>query len=128
MAKVLPADPQQDRFLAAVGFSRHDRRSKPFRRLPRKFRNASRSKNSTLPQSITLNLDPSTFGSLPKSALWRKSRGWFLLVEEHPELYQIISAYDKEVSDDLYAPGSRYVSKQRLEAMLDNEWTSFSRN
>jgi hypothetical protein len=34
-----------------------------------------------------------------------------------------ISAYDKEVSDDLYGSGSRYVSKERLEAMLDNEWT-----
>jgi hypothetical protein len=34
-----------------------------------------------------------------------------------------ISAYDKEVSDDLYGSGSRYVSKQRLEAMLDNEWS-----
>jgi hypothetical protein len=27
------------------------------------------------------------------------------------------------VSDDLYGSGSRYVSKQRLEAMLDSEWT-----
>jgi hypothetical protein len=34
-----------------------------------------------------------------------------------------ISAYDKEVSDDLYGSGSRYVSKQRLQAMLENEWT-----
>jgi hypothetical protein len=33
-----------------------------------------------------------------------------------------ISAYDKEVSDDFYGSGSRCVSKQRLEAMLDNEW------
>ena len=33
-----------------------------------------------------------------------------------------VSAYDKEVSDDLYGSGSRYVSKQRLEAMLDTEW------
>ena len=33
-----------------------------------------------------------------------------------------ISAYDKEVSDDLYGSGSRYVSRQRLEAMLENEW------
>ena len=33
-----------------------------------------------------------------------------------------ISAYDKEVSDDLYGSGSRYVSKQRLEAMVDKEW------
>ena len=28
---------------------------------------------------------------------------------------------NKEVTDDLYGSGSRYVSKQRLEAMLDNE-------
>ena len=33
-----------------------------------------------------------------------------------------ISAYDKEVSDDLYGSGSRYVSRQRLEVMLENEW------
>jgi hypothetical protein len=33
-----------------------------------------------------------------------------------------ISAYDKEVSDDLYGSGSRYVSMQRLEVMLENEW------
>jgi hypothetical protein len=35
-----------------------------------------------------------------------------------------ISAYDKEVSDDLYGfGGHRYVSKERLEAMVDSEWT-----
>ncbi len=33
-----------------------------------------------------------------------------------------ISAYDKNVSDNLYGAGSRYVSRQRLEAMLDTEW------
>jgi len=39
-----------------------------------------------------------------------------------------ISAYDKEVSDDLYGSGSRYVSKQRLEAMLGNEWAQLLTN
>src|SRR4029077_6030214 len=34
-----------------------------------------------------------------------------------------ISAYDKEVSDDLYGAGTRYVSRPRLEAMLEREWT-----
>src|SRR5262249_18296843 len=33
-----------------------------------------------------------------------------------------VSAYDKEVSDDLYGVGSRYVSRERLEAMLNSEW------
>jgi hypothetical protein len=30
-----------------------------------------------------------------------------------------VSAYDKEVSDDLYGAGTRYVSRPRLETMLD---------
>src|SRR5436853_290007 len=49
---------------------------------------------------------------------------WFLLVGgASGTVAKTISAYDKEVSDDLYGSGSRYVSRQRLEAMLDNEWT-----
>src|SRR6202790_5174838 len=49
---------------------------------------------------------------------------WFLLVGgASGTVAKTISAYDKEVSDDLYGSGSRYVSKQRLQAMLDNEWT-----
>jgi hypothetical protein len=49
---------------------------------------------------------------------------WFLLIGgASGTVAKTIFAYDKEVSDDLYGVGSRYVSKQRLEAMLDNEWT-----
>jgi hypothetical protein len=33
-----------------------------------------------------------------------------------------ISAYDKQVGDDLYGSGAPYLSKERLEAMLDSEW------
>ena len=48
---------------------------------------------------------------------------WFLVVGgAYGTVAKTISAYDKEVNDDLYGSGSRYVSKQRLEAMLDNEW------
>src|SRR5262249_29773270 len=48
---------------------------------------------------------------------------WFLIVgAASGTVAKTISAYDKEVSDDLYGAGSRYVSKQRLEAMLDSEW------
>jgi hypothetical protein len=60
---------------------------------------------------------------LPKSAPDRKSRvGSFWWGELPARVAKTISAYDKEVSDDLYGSGSRYVSKQRLEAMLDSEW------
>ncbi len=48
---------------------------------------------------------------------------WFLLVGgASGTVAKTISAYDKEVSDDLYGAGTRYVSKPRLQAMLESEW------
>ena len=37
-----------------------------------------------------------------------------------------ISAYDMAVSDALYGPAERYVSRQRLEAMLDHEFAQLT--
>jgi len=49
---------------------------------------------------------------------------WFLFVGgASGTVAKGISAYDKEVSDSLYGTGSRYVSRERLEAMLETEWT-----
>jgi hypothetical protein len=75
-------------------------------------------------KALTLNLDPSTFGSFAEIGAGQEVARWFLLVgAASGTVAKTISAYDKEVSDNLYGSGSRYVSKQRLEAMLDNEWT-----
>jgi hypothetical protein len=75
-------------------------------------------------KALTLNLDPSTFGSFAEIGAGQEVARWFLLVGgASGTVAKTISAYDKEVSDDLYGSGSRYVSQQRLEAMLDNEWT-----
>src|SRR6266436_1332833 len=75
-------------------------------------------------KALTLNLDPSTFGSFAEIGAGQEVARWFLLVGgASGTVAKTISAYDKEVSDDLYGSGSRYVSRQRLEAMLDNEWT-----
>jgi len=75
-------------------------------------------------KALTLNLDPTTFGSFAEIGAGQEVARWFLLVGgASGTVAKTISAYDKEVSDDLYGSGSRYVSKQRLEAMLDNEWT-----
>jgi hypothetical protein len=74
-------------------------------------------------KALTLNLDASTFGSFAEIGAGQEVARWFLLVGgASATVAKTISAYDKEVSDDLYGTGSRYVSKQRLEAMLDNEW------
>jgi hypothetical protein len=84
----------------------------------------SAQKLDTHHKALTLNLDPSTFGSFAEIGAGQEVARWFLLVGgASGTVAKSISAYDKEVSDDLYGSGSRYVSKQRLEAMLDNEWT-----
>jgi hypothetical protein len=75
-------------------------------------------------KALSLNLDASTFGSFAEIGAGQEVARWFLVVGgASGTVAKTISAYDKEVSDDLYGSGSRYVSKQRLEAMLDNEWT-----
>ena len=84
----------------------------------------SAQKLDTHHKTLTLNLDPSTFGSFAEIGAGQEVARWFLVVGgASGTVAKTISAYDKEVSDDLYGSGSRYVSKQRLEAMLDSEWT-----
>jgi hypothetical protein len=74
-------------------------------------------------KALTLNLDPSNFGSFAEIGAGQEVARWFLVVGgASGTVAKTISAYDKKVSDHLYGSGSRYVSRQRLEAMLDTEW------
>ncbi len=74
-------------------------------------------------KALTVNLDTSSFGSFAEIGAGQEVARWFLVVGgASGTVAKTISAYDKEVSDDLYGSGSRYVSKQRLEAMLESEW------
>src|SRR3977135_1530795 len=83
----------------------------------------STDKLDTHHKALTLNLDPPPSGSFAEIGAGQEVARWFLVVGgASGTVAKTISAYDKEVSDDLYGSGSRYVSKQRLEAMLDNEW------
>ncbi len=84
----------------------------------------SAQKLDTHHKALTLNLDPSNFGSFAEIGAGQEVARWFLFVGgASGTVAKTISAYDKEVSDDLYGSGSRYVSKERLEAMLESEWT-----
>jgi hypothetical protein len=76
-------------------------------------------------EAFTLNLAASAFGSFAEIGAGPEVAHWFFLVGgASGTVAKTISAYDydKEASDDLYGSGSRYVSKQRLQAMLDKEW------
>jgi hypothetical protein len=83
----------------------------------------STEKLDTHHKALTLNLDAGAFGSFAEIGAGQEVSHWFFVVGgASATVAKTISAYDKEVSDDLYGSGSRYVSRQRLEAMLDNEW------
>src|SRR5580693_9148495 len=80
-------------------------------------------KIDTHQKALSINLDPTIFGSFAEIGAGQEVARWFLQVgAASGTVAKAVSAYDKEVSDDLYGAGTRYVSMQRLEAMLDREW------
>jgi hypothetical protein len=80
-------------------------------------------KLGTHQKALMINLDAAVFGSFAEIGAGQEVARWFLTVGgASGTVAKTISAYDKEVSDDLYGTGTRYVSKPRLVAMLDNEW------
>ena len=84
----------------------------------------STEKLDTHRKALTVNLDASTFGSFAEIGAGQEVVRWFLVVGgASGTVAKSISAYDKKVSDSLYGTGSRYVSRERLEAMLETEWT-----
>ena len=84
---------------------------------------ASTENLNTHQKALTINLDPTSYGSFAEIGAGQEVARWFLVVGgASGTVAKSISAYDKEVSDDLYGPGARYVSKERLQAMLNSEW------
>ncbi len=80
-------------------------------------------KNDTHQKALSLNLDATIFGSFAEIGAGQEVARWFLRVGgASGTVAKTISAYDKQVSDHLYGVGTRYVSKPRLQAMLDTEW------
>ena len=79
---------------------------------------------STHQKALGINLDTTSYGSFAEIGAGQEVVRWFLVVGgASGTVAKSISAYDKEVSDDLYGSGARYVSKERLKAMVDSEWT-----
>lgn len=84
---------------------------------------ASTEKLNTHQKALRINLDPISYGSFAEIGAGQEVVRWFLVVGgASGTVARSISAYDKEISDDLYGFGPRYVSKERLQAMLDSEW------
>jgi hypothetical protein len=78
---------------------------------------------NTHQKALRINLDPTSYGSFAEIGAGQEVVRWFLVVGgASGTVAKSISAYDKEVSDDLYGSGARYVSGERLQVMLDSEW------
>src|SRR5580700_12186095 len=80
-------------------------------------------KVGTHQKALTINLNASIFGSFAEIGAGQEVARWFLTVgAASGTVAKAISAYDKNVSDEIYGAGTRYVSKERLLAMLDREY------
>src|SRR5271170_7329360 len=74
-------------------------------------------------KALAINLEASFYGTFAEIGAGQEVARWFLSVgAASGTVAQAISAYDKTVSDDTYGAGTRYVSKERLVAMLDHEY------
>src|SRR5262249_21645039 len=74
-------------------------------------------------KALELNLDASVYGTFAEIGAGQEVARWFLSVgAASGTVAQTISAYDKTFSDDTYGSGTRYVSRDRLLAMLEREY------
>src|SRR3984957_13800000 len=74
-------------------------------------------------KALAINLEASFYGTFAEIGAGQEVARWFLSVgAASGTVAQAISAYDKTVSDDTYGAGTRYVSRERLLAMLDREY------
>jgi hypothetical protein len=81
-------------------------------------------KLNTHQKALRINLDSTSYGSFAEIGAGQEVVRWFMVVGgASGTVAKSISAYDKEVSDDLYGSGARYVSAERLQAMLNSEWS-----
>jgi len=80
---------------------------------------------STRPKALKINLDGRKFGTFAEIGAGQEVARWFFHAGKAAgTIAKTISAYDMAISDGLYGATQHYVSRQRLEAMLDNEFKS----
>src|SRR3989449_1698303 len=78
---------------------------------------------TTHDKALKINLDPSKYGTLAEIGAGQEVARWFFQVGGAAgTIAKTICAYDMVVSDAIYGPTERYVSRQRLQPMLDYEY------
>jgi hypothetical protein len=84
---------------------------------------AEENRLSTHGKALKINLDKFVHGTLAEIGAGQETARWFFRVGGAANtVAKTMSAYDMAVSDAIYGPADRYVSRRRLEAMLDHEY------
>jgi hypothetical protein len=74
-------------------------------------------------KALTINLDNRFYGSFAEIGAGQEVVRWFFRVGGAAgTVAKSMSAYDMAVSDAIYGPAKRYVSRERMQAMLDHEY------
>src|SRR5438045_7919064 len=74
-------------------------------------------------KALQINLDPGKYGTFAEIGGGQEVSRWFFRVGgASGTVAKSMSAYDMAVSDAIYGKTDRYVSRPRLQAMLDREF------
>ncbi|HYR84634.1 MAG TPA: TonB-dependent receptor [Terriglobia bacterium] len=78
---------------------------------------------STHQKALQINLDPTKYGTFVEIGAGQELARWFFRVGgASGTIAKTMSAYDMTISDAIYGACDRYVSRQRLQSMLDREF------
>ena len=70
-------------------------------------------------KALHINLDPSKYGTFAEIGAGQEVARWFFRVGGAAgTIAKSISAYDMTISDAIYGPAERYVTRQRLQAII----------
>src|ERR1022692_4326272 len=78
---------------------------------------------STQEKALAINLDAAKYGTFAEIGAGQEVARWFFHVgHASSTVAKSMSAYDMVISDILYGATDHYVSRARLESMLEREW------
>ena len=83
----------------------------------------SREIPSTYDKALRINLDEQKYGTFAEIGAGQEVANWFFRASATAgTIAKTISAYDMTMSDAIYGKSKRYVSRDRLNAMLEYEY------
>lgn len=85
--------------------------------------NSAHPRPGTLEKALLINLDHTIYGTFAEIGAGQEIGNWFFRAGgASGTVAKTMSAYDMIISDEIYGKASRYVSRQRMCAMLNHEY------